>query len=249
MPQGEATGKARAATLATTMATDDLPAGDTTADDVVPSSTLGRMLATAGAASGPFVDSVGSAIGAALDSIRESAGRRVRRIRRMSHEPLPSLPDLYPEARRARPVEIGFRTLDVADIRGTAVGGGDQRGADFLPFRAFRSKNWSARWQRLRKAHDRLADLPPIDVVKYDGSYWIVDGHNRVGLALYVGQVAIDASVVELVPPGGHRTEPIGSLAAEVESSRMVRGRVDSEAASDDGQPLAGGAGGAGSGS
>lgn len=192
------------------------------------------MLASAEAASAPFVDGVGSAIGAALDSIRESAGRRVRRIRRMSREPLPSLPDLHPEARRARPVETGVRTIDVADIRGTAVGGGDQRGSDFLPFREFRGKNWSARWQRLRKAQDRMAELPPIDVVKYDGSYWIIDGHNRVGLALYVGQVGIDASVVELVPPGGHRTEPIGSLAAQIESSRLVRGRVEREAASGD---------------
>ncbi|MGK2849729.1 MAG: hypothetical protein ACSLFN_02305, partial [Candidatus Limnocylindrales bacterium] len=58
--------------------------------------------------------------------------------------------------------------------------------------------------------------------------------HNRVGMALYVGQIGIDASVVELVPPGGQRTEPIGSLAAQIESSRLVRGRVDSAAASDD---------------
>ena len=86
----------------------------------------------------------------------------------------------------------------------------------------------------LAVAQDRMAELPPIDVVKYDGSYWIIDGHNRVGLALYVGQVGIDASVVELVPPGGHRTEPIGSLAAQVESSRLVRGRVEREAASGD---------------
>lgn len=195
---------------------------------------LGRMLASAEAASAPFVDGVGAAIGAAIDSIRESSGRRIRRIRRMSREPLPSLPDLHPEARRARPVEIGLRTIDVADIRGTAVGGGDQRGADFLPLREFRGKNWAGRWQRLRRAHDRMVDLPPIDVVKYDGAYWVIDGHNRVGLALYVGQVGIDASVVELVPPGGQRTEPLGSLAAEVESSRLVRGRVDSQTAADD---------------
>ena len=99
-------------------------------------------------------------------------------------------------------MEIGLRTIDVATIRGTAVGGGDQRGADFLPLRGFRGKNWQARWQRLRRAHDAMVDLPPIDVVKYDGAYWLIDGHNRVGLALYVEQVDIDASVVELVPSG-----------------------------------------------
>jgi hypothetical protein len=35
--------------------------------------------------------------------------------------------------------------------------------------------------------------------------------------------------VVELVPPGQRRTEPIGSLASEVEDSRVVRGRVTTE--------------------
>jgi hypothetical protein len=63
-------------------------------------------------------------------------------------------------ARQARPVQVGTRTLDVGDIAGTAVGGGDQRGGDFLPLRPFRGHNWSTRWQRLRQAQDRLAVLP-----------------------------------------------------------------------------------------
>ncbi|MEX2183874.1 MAG: hypothetical protein WEC14_05465 [Chloroflexota bacterium] len=167
---------------------------------------------------------------AALGAIPDLPGARTRGVRRLARHPLPSLPDLHPEARRARPVEVGLRTIDVTDIRGTAVGGGDQRGGDFLPLRPFRGQNWAARWQRLRRAHDALVDLPPIDVVKYDGSYWVIDGHNRVGLALYAGQVGIDASVVELVPPGGQRTEAPGSLASEVEATRALRGRVAASA-------------------
>ena len=110
-----------------------------------------------------------------------------------------------------------MRTIDVADIRGTAVGGGDQRGGDFLPLKRI---PWPELGRPLAAAAARprrLVDLPPIDVVKYDDGYWVIDGHNRVALALYAGQVGIDASVVELVPPGAPRTEPIGSLAAEVE--------------------------------
>ena len=124
-----------------------------------------------------------------------------------------------------------MRTIDVADIRGTAVGGGDQRGGDFLPLKAFRGRNWDARWQRLRRAHDRLVDLPPIDVVKYADGYLVVDGHNRVAVALYAGQVGIDASIVELVAPGARRTEPIGSLAAEVEAARSMRDRIETDTA------------------
>ncbi len=80
-----------------------------------------------------------------------------------------------------------------------------------------------ARWQRLRKAQDKLAVLPPIDVFKFGDRYWVVDGHNRVALALYGGQMAIDANVIELVPLGERRTEPIGSLAPSVAASRAVR--------------------------
>ena len=140
----------------------------------------------------------------------------------MAKQPLPYLYDLHPEARSARPVEVGLRTIDIDEIGGTAVGGAF-RGGDFLPLKAARTANWAARWQRLRKAQDSLAMLPPIDVFKYGGRYWVVDGHNRVALALYGGQMAIDANVIELVPLGERRTEPIGSLASSVAASRAVR--------------------------
>ena len=169
------------------------------------------------------VDRVSQAIDDVERSWSERPGARVRRVRRMGAAPLASLYDAHPEARLARPVQVGTRTIDVDAVCGTAVGGGDQRGGDFLPLKPFRGRNWTGRWQRLRKAQDRLAILPPIDVVKYDGCYWVVDGHNRVALALYVGQAGIDATIVELVPTGGSRTEPIMSLADSAADSRSVR--------------------------
>jgi hypothetical protein len=159
---------------------------------------------------------------------------RVRRIRRLAREPLPSLHELYPDIDRARPILIGLRSIPIDRIAGTAVAGGDQRGGDFLPLKPFRGQNWQARWQRLRKAQDALSILPPIDVEKFDGRYWVTDGHNRVALALYANQPEIDASVVELVAPGAKRTEPIGSLEAEVDASRAVRGLSRSEPSDDD---------------
>lgn len=234
------------------------------ADDEIqgpaPTTTLGRLRATAEAVTEPIVDGVSSAIDAAMhalpavtepivegvtsaiDAAKQAMltlpGHRVRAVRRRGRSPLASLPELHPQARRARPVEVGFVTIDVDAIGGTAVGGGDQRGGDFLPLRPFRGSNWRARWQRLQRAHDRLADLPPIDVVRYADRYWVIDGHNRVALALYAGQVGIDANVVELVPPGGRRSEPIVSMAAEVEDSRLVRGRVDAASASEADLPV-----------
>jgi hypothetical protein len=163
---------------------------------------------------------------------------RARRIRRLASQPLPFIDDVHPAARKARPVEVGLRTIDIADIAGTAVGGGAQRGGDFLPLKPFRGANWLGRWQRLRTAQEGLAVLPPIDVEKFGDRYWVVDGHNRVALALYGGQVAIDANVVELVPMGERRTEPIGTLGPSAAASRAVRtagmGQQPSQALADE---------------
>jgi hypothetical protein len=171
-------------------------------------------------------DVVGGAVDAARSAVRrweERPGARVRRVRRQGRQPLPYLYDLYPEARNASPRELGIRTIDVDDIAGTAVGGATQRGGDFLPLKAFRSQNWQGRWQRIRLAQDRLAILPPIDVLRYADRYWVLDGHNRVAAALYAGQVGIDANVVELVPLGGAPSERPGDLAAVLTGSLALR--------------------------
>jgi hypothetical protein len=129
----------------------------------------------------------------------------------------------HPDARRGTPRELGLQTIDVDDIAGTAVGGARQRGGDFLPLKPFRSENWRSRWQRLRSAADRLVALPPIDVVRFADRYWVLDGHNRVALALYGGQITIDANVTDLLLPGQSRSEPPSSLAAQVDENRELR--------------------------
>ena len=180
----------------------------------------------------PVVERVAGAIeGAVKAAVRatnrrldEMPGARIRRLRRRARTPLPFLYDVHPEARLAPPRELGTMTIDVDDIAGTAVGPLGQRGGDFLPTKPFRSLNWGARWQRIRAAHDRLAILPPIDVIRYAGRYWVVDGHNRVAAALYNGQVQIDANVVEL---GAHDTspdlEPATSLASTLQDHDDLR--------------------------
>lgn len=175
------------------------------------------------AAREPIAERVGQAIDSVDRKRVDLPGARVRRVRRSASRPLSRLEIVHPQARLALPVEIGLRTIDVAEIAGTAVAGADQRGGDFLPLRQFRGENWKGRWQRLQSAQDRLEPLPPVKVVKFGGTYWVEDGHNRVGLALYTGQVAIDAVITELVPSGGLRTEPLGSLAATAVGSGSVR--------------------------
>ena len=185
--------------------------------------TIRTGVAAAAAAAEPIVERLGQAVEDAGRSFSERPGMRVRRVRRMGATPLQYLNTVHPAARTALPAQVGLRTIPVDEIAGTAVGGGDQRGGDFLPLKAFRGKNWSGRWQRLNRAQDDLAILPPIEVIKYDDRFWVVDGHNRVALALYHGQPEIDATITELVPRGGRRTEPIVSLAPTIGGSRALR--------------------------
>jgi len=175
-------------------------------------------------------DAVEEAVGDALDAGRsagrhwdELPGARVRPVRRACRQPLPELYRVHPEARTASPREIGVRTIDVDEIAGTAVGTSVRRGADFLPLRPFRTRNWQARWQRIRQAIDRLTILPPIDVFRYDDHYWVQDGHNRVAAAKYGGQVQIDANVVDLVPPGEVSTQRADTLAPVLTGSLALR--------------------------
>ena len=177
----------------------------------------------AAAAAEPIVERIGQAVEGVERSFAERPGARVRRVRRMGSTPLAYLHTIHPDARSALPAQVGLRTIPVDEIAGTAVGGGDQRGGDFLPLKPFRGRNWQGRWQRLNRAQDDLAILPPIEVLKFGDRFWVVDGHNRVALALYNGQPEIDATITELVPPGGRRTEPILELAPTIGGSRALR--------------------------
>ena len=75
---------------------------------------------------------------------------------------------------------------------------------------------------------DRLAVLPPVDLVKVGDDYYVEDGHNRVAAALRAGAVAIDADITELLLPG-HAPTPLqpeaGALLGtdEVRQAAMVR--------------------------
>jgi hypothetical protein len=185
---------------------------------------MARAALEAGQAVARPVGGTISAARAALDragqAITPSRSTRVRRLRRAARKPLPLLYDVHPEARRALPHPLGLRTIPVAEIAGSAVEP-TQRGGDFLPLPDLRTGDWAARWQRLGWANERLAYLPPIEVVRYGDRYWVMDGHNRVALALYEDQPEIDANVVDLHLPG----EPIqhaGALAPLLEEARAA---------------------------
>jgi hypothetical protein len=175
----------------------------------------------------------------AAESWRERPGARRSRLAARARTPLPILWDVHPEARQALGRDIGLRSVAIDDIVGTAVAGPAQRGGDFLPLPDFRSANWQGRYARVREALDRLAILPPVDLVKYGSGYWVEDGHNRVAAALYNGQQDIDAVVRELRQPGyvDEDTQTIATLAPVAAVGSELRaagaGRFNSEAATE----------------
>ena len=188
-------------------------------DPEAPPSEPGRI-------AGRVADVLDEALDAARAVVRrweERPGPRGRRLWWSARRPLADLYADHPEARSATPREAGVQTIDVDRIAGPAAGTAARRGSDFLPIRQLRTQNWAARWLRIRQASDRLTVLPPIDVVKYDDRYWVVDGHNRVAAALYGGQIEIDANVTELVPPGEVASEQAARLAPVLTGSRAVR--------------------------
>lgn len=175
---------------------------------------------------GPVADAIGSVLDIATQgfSLRQSAVER--RLRRLARDPLPNLYELYPEVREASPRELGLRFVPVEDIRGTAVAGAAQRGSDFLPLKPFRGENWEGRWQRIRAANERMEPLPPVDLIKFEGDYWVVDGHNRVAVTLYSNGVGLDAMVTELVPLDGQTSERPTSLLAFLGETGELRAAV-----------------------
>jgi hypothetical protein len=142
---------------------------------------------------------------------------------------LPSLYDRHPTAGSAPRRRVGLQAVDVGRIVGT-MRHPSQNTGDFLPLPHLRGANWQGRWQRITRATDRLARLPPVDLVQVGDEYYVTDGHNRLAAARRSGAVEIDADVTQLLVPGveqppGQATLDAGSLIGAVEVRQAGQGR------------------------
>jgi hypothetical protein len=145
---------------------------------------------------------------------------RIRGLRQVAI--LPSLYDAYPHAAAAPRRARGLETVPVDEIVGTTRHP-SQSTVDFLPLPQLRGQNWRARWQRIRRAVDRLEVLPPVDLVKVGDRYYVTDGHNRVAAARRAGMVGIDADVTELLVPGVAAGPPRGEATPALLDAAAVR--------------------------
>jgi hypothetical protein len=59
-----------------------------------------------------------------------------------------------------------------------------------------------ARWLSVAMAN-RSRDLSPVDLIKVDNAYFVVDGHHRLSVAQALGQTEITANVIDyaIEPP------------------------------------------------
>jgi len=141
---------------------------------------------------------------------------------RQPREPLPSLFDRHPDAFSGSRHPRGLETVPLAQIAGTARHP-SQNTTDFLPLPQLRGANWDSRWQRIQQATNRLAILPPVELLRIGDEYWVVDGHNRIAAALRNGAVAVDADVTELLPPGATASSHPGSGTTSMLGSEELR--------------------------
>jgi len=109
--------------------------------------------------------------------------------------PLLDLDQVRRQLRLGSPVPEGTETIAVAQIVGTAGRARDFDGC-FHPMRAELRK----RIGEIEAAEPATLD-EPIEVVRVDRAYFVVDGHKRVAIARRVGREFLDARVTRLPSP------------------------------------------------
>jgi hypothetical protein len=95
---------------------------------------------------------------------------------------------------------LGLQSIPLASIVGTL-----EPRSDFdCRFRPT-SNRVRSRWEQVALAQRRGEPIPPIEVYRVGGLYFVEDGHHRVSIARATHQETIDAYVTEVLtsrPPG-----------------------------------------------
>jgi hypothetical protein len=141
-----------------------------------------------------------SGLEARADFARERRARAIARIAsRLRNEPddvsvmLP-FDEVVTALGRKGQVDLGIQEIPLDSIVGTV----DRRHGQFD--RHFRpaSTGTRGRWESIAAARRRGVELPPIEVYRIGDLHFVSDGHHRVSVARALGDVAIDARVIEV---------------------------------------------------
>src|SRR5437660_12917019 len=88
----------------------------------------------------------------------------------------------------------GVQEIPVGHIVGSAAP--DVKTGDFDPAFLPLNRRMRERWTRIYQAMVEGDELPPIDVYKVDGNYYVIDGHHRVSVARTLDRPVINARVI-----------------------------------------------------
>jgi hypothetical protein len=146
-------------------------------------------------------------------------GRRLRGLH--DTRELPRLENAIPRWRWAQDV-VREQTILVGEVVGTSGSGVHHFDADFLPT----TKLARGRFASLFAAFYRGDPIPPVDVYRWNGGYYVQDGHHRVAAALAVGREFLEANVIEVRDPGPPAPAPEASVARPPRTPIGLR-RVD----------------------
>ena len=89
-----------------------------------------------------------------------------------------------------------FETVEVEKISGS-VGRCLDFDRGFLPV----CSCLGDRWRSVDRAFQERRFLPPVELYKFDGRYFVLDGNHRVSVARYRGAAAVDAMVTQFLSP------------------------------------------------
>jgi ParB-like chromosome segregation protein Spo0J len=88
--------------------------------------------------------------------------------------------------------------MDRTEVPLQAIVGSFERCADytrsFLPLK----DHDQPRWTRVEQAFVQSKPLPPIQVMKVEQAYFVVDGHHRVSVARQLGLSHLEAEVLQV---------------------------------------------------
>jgi hypothetical protein len=107
---------------------------------------------------------------------------------------LPGIDQAIPFARLGQH-PLGEQVVPLREIVGTVDRSGQFFDRDFRPTRQ-RARD---RFQRAYVAMSRGEPLPPVELYRWHGHYYVADGHHRIAAARAMGQDYLAGQVTELV--------------------------------------------------
>jgi hypothetical protein len=136
---------------------------------------------------------------------QESMHRIAKVVQGQQPETLLPLDDVQGRLELFQQSYAGIRPIRVDQVVGS-VDKSEDFDEEFRP----RTDRVKRRWEQVERAFPK-GDFPPIEVYQVDNTFYVIDGHHRVGVAKARGIEFIDADITELHSP--YELEPGTDLA------------------------------------